>query len=266
MDDSIEDPITSSHLAGFGFVQSGIPRFSYNRRRASRTRTAQGSVRWLRLTLIYQQAICSSKVAFFMELDTRRIDTSGARSETLSIINGMRYLKLEVKTEGGLNASVSLMAKANPLNRAPHKRKSELRHTLCNMLSNILAPLADGGKGDWPPPGVHPALNLLSAGCTPGGGQSPFPPSASGAKMFDSILQSAWRSSLFRLWGAQFRGLAFATRETKAFRPPSVLTCQKVAHSINDTECFTSSTTGINPTSIEFYEKCSVIELNLLRD
>nr|GEY77972.1 RNA polymerase II second largest subunit [Tanacetum cinerariifolium] len=47
---------------------------------------------------------------FFMELNTRQIDTSGARSETLSIINGMRYLKLGVKTEGGLNASASFMA------------------------------------------------------------------------------------------------------------------------------------------------------------
>lgn len=33
---------------------------------------------------------------FFMELNTRRIDTSVSRSETLSIINGMRYLKLGV--------------------------------------------------------------------------------------------------------------------------------------------------------------------------
>lgn len=33
---------------------------------------------------------------FFMELSIRRIDTSVARSETLSIINGMRYLKLGV--------------------------------------------------------------------------------------------------------------------------------------------------------------------------
>lgn len=31
-----------------------------------------------------------------MELNTRRIDSSVARSETLSIINGMRYLKLGV--------------------------------------------------------------------------------------------------------------------------------------------------------------------------
>ncbi|XP_017439537.1 uncharacterized protein LOC108345455 isoform X1 [Vigna angularis] len=97
---------------------------------------------------------------FFMELNTRRIDTSAARSETLSIINGMRYLKLGVKTEGGLNASASFVAKANPLNRAPHKRKSELHHALCNMLSNILAPLADGGKSQWPPSGVEPALTL----------------------------------------------------------------------------------------------------------
>lgn len=33
---------------------------------------------------------------FFMELNTRRIDTNVARSEALSIINGMRYLKLGV--------------------------------------------------------------------------------------------------------------------------------------------------------------------------
>lgn len=59
-----------------------------------------------------------------------------------------------------MNASASFVAKANPLNRAPHKRKSELHHALCNMLSNILAPLADSGKGHWPPSGVEPALNL----------------------------------------------------------------------------------------------------------
>ncbi|KAJ0433287.1 putative protein furry/Tao3/Mor2 [Helianthus annuus] len=28
------------------------------------------------------------------------------------------------------------------------------------MLSNILAPLADDSKGNWPPPGVDPALTL----------------------------------------------------------------------------------------------------------
>nr|GEZ90183.1 protein furry homolog-like [Tanacetum cinerariifolium] len=69
---------------------------------------------------------------------------------------------LQVKTEGGLNASASFVAKANPLNRAPHKRKSEFHHALCNMLSNILAPLADGRKGNWPPLGVDPSLNLWS--------------------------------------------------------------------------------------------------------
>ncbi|GAB2280029.1 hypothetical protein Dimus_014667 [Dionaea muscipula] len=97
---------------------------------------------------------------FFMELNTRGFDTSVGRSETLSIINGMRYLKLGVNTEGGLNASASFVAKANPANRSPFKRKSELHHALCNMLSNILAPLADGGKNQWPPSGVEPALIL----------------------------------------------------------------------------------------------------------
>ncbi|KAL8137973.1 hypothetical protein V2J09_003974 [Rumex salicifolius] len=97
---------------------------------------------------------------FFMELNTRRIDTSTARSETLSIIHGMRYLKLGVKTEGELNVSTSFLAKANPLIRSPHKRKSQLHHALCSMLSSILAPLADGGKNDWPPLSVEPMLNL----------------------------------------------------------------------------------------------------------
>ncbi|CAA6655790.1 unnamed protein product [Spirodela intermedia] len=97
---------------------------------------------------------------FFMELTTRHIETGVARSETLSIINGMRYLKLGVKTEGALNASASFVAKANPLIRAPHKRKSELQHALCNMLSSILAPLAEGGKNHWPPSCGDSALTL----------------------------------------------------------------------------------------------------------
>lgn len=65
-----------------------------------------------------------------------------------------------MKTEGGLNASASFVAKANPLNRAAHRKKSELHHALCNMLSSILAPLAEGGKSNWPPLGVDPALTL----------------------------------------------------------------------------------------------------------
>ncbi|KAJ3672294.1 hypothetical protein LUZ60_007015 [Juncus effusus] len=97
---------------------------------------------------------------FFMELNTRRMETNVTRSETLSIINGMRYLKLGVKTEGGLNASASFVAKANPLNRSPSKRKSELQHALCAMLSSILAPLAEGGRDSWPPVRVDPALTL----------------------------------------------------------------------------------------------------------
>ncbi|CAD6248814.1 unnamed protein product [Miscanthus lutarioriparius] len=101
---------------------------------------------------------------FFIELNVRRIDSHSLalRSETLSIINGMRYLKLgDIGEErGGLNASVSFIAKANPLNRPPNKRKSELQHALCNMLSSILAPLAEGGKDHWPPLGVEPALSL----------------------------------------------------------------------------------------------------------
>ncbi|KAG6553135.1 hypothetical protein Mapa_005194 [Marchantia paleacea] len=97
---------------------------------------------------------------FFNELNGRRIDTNTARSETLSIIHGMRYLKLGVTTLGGLNASTSFVAKANPLNRVPAKKKTELHHAMCNMLSSILAPLADGGRGSWPPSGVDQALTL----------------------------------------------------------------------------------------------------------
>lgn len=65
-----------------------------------------------------------------------------------------------------------------------------------------------------------------SAASTPEGGHWLFPPSASGARMFESILQSAWWNSLFRLLGERLRGFAFATKEADAFSPPSVLTWQ----------------------------------------
>ena len=63
-------------------------------------------------------------------------------------------------TLGGLNASTSFIAKANPLNGTPAKKKTELHHALCNMLSSILMPLTDGGPGSWPPTGVDQALTL----------------------------------------------------------------------------------------------------------
>lgn len=97
---------------------------------------------------------------FFNELNSRRIDTSVARSETLNIIHGMRYLKLGVSTVGGLSASTSFVAKANPLTRIPVKKKTELHHALCNMLFSILATVADTGKGQWPPSGVDTALSF----------------------------------------------------------------------------------------------------------
>ncbi|KAK1325349.1 hypothetical protein QJS10_CPA01g00159 [Acorus calamus] len=49
--------------------------------------------------LINADRFSSVTERFFMELNTRRIDTSVARSETLSIINGMRYLKLGDKNQ-----------------------------------------------------------------------------------------------------------------------------------------------------------------------
>lgn len=82
------------------------------------------------------------------------LENTGFRMQT------WHYVCFQVKSEGGLNASASFVAKANPLNRAPHKRKSELHHALCNMLSNILAPLSDGGKSQWPPSVAEPALTL----------------------------------------------------------------------------------------------------------
>lgn len=66
----------------------------------------------------------------------------------------------QVNTVGGLNASTSFVAKANPLVRVPAKKKTELHHAMCSMLSSILAPLADGSKGSWPPTGADQALTL----------------------------------------------------------------------------------------------------------
>lgn len=66
----------------------------------------------------------------------------------------------QVSTSAGLNASTTFIAKANPLDGTPAKKKTELHHALCNMLSSILAPLAECSKGAWPPNGGDHALAL----------------------------------------------------------------------------------------------------------
>ncbi|XP_024390755.1 uncharacterized protein [Physcomitrium patens] len=115
-------------------------------------------LRGLLLDLVAQLLGALSRIRFsfiteryFAELVERRSET--VRSETLSIIHGMRYLKLEVTSAAGLNAATSFISKANPLDGTPTKKKTELHHALCNMLSSILAPLAECKKGAWPPSG-----------------------------------------------------------------------------------------------------------------
>eukprot|EP00850_Spirogloea_muscicola_P018806 SM000176S03137 [mRNA] locus=s176:102016:119238:- [translate_table: standard] len=88
--------------------------------------------------------------AILQELSGKRLDLQATRSELLSIIHGMRYLRLPVETREELLASRNFVVKANPLMRVPSKRKTELQHALCAMLTAILAPLADR----WPPPGI----------------------------------------------------------------------------------------------------------------
>lgn len=48
------------------------------------------------LSILISCRFSSVTERFFMELNNRRVDTPVARSETLNIINGMRYLKLGV--------------------------------------------------------------------------------------------------------------------------------------------------------------------------
>eukprot|EP00850_Spirogloea_muscicola_P016988 SM000142S00502 [mRNA] locus=s142:28293:45159:+ [translate_table: standard] len=88
--------------------------------------------------------------AILQELSGKRLDLQATRSELLSIIHGMRYLRLPVETREELLAARNFVVKANPLMRVPSKRKTELQHALCAMLTAILAPLADR----WPPPGI----------------------------------------------------------------------------------------------------------------
>lgn len=66
----------------------------------------------------------------------------------------------QVTTAAGLNAATSFISKANPLDGTPTKKKTELHHALCNMLSSILVPLAECRKGAWPPNGGDQALSL----------------------------------------------------------------------------------------------------------
>lgn len=122
------------------------------------------------------------------------------------------------------------------------------------------------------------SYHKVSAGSMNEGGHWPFPLSARGAKMFDSMLHKAWWSSLFRLCGARLSGLALATKEAEAFSPPSVFTWKflylystsmhisllkwnntypelQVAHSIYNTKCFTSSNASIYSACVEFHEE-----------
>lgn len=50
----------------------------------------------LRPIMFYSYRFSSVTERFFIELNVRRSDSLALRSETLNIINGMRYLKLGV--------------------------------------------------------------------------------------------------------------------------------------------------------------------------
>lgn len=58
-----------------------------------------------------------------------------------------------------LNASTSFLLKANPLTWTPTKKRTELHHALCSLLTSVLVPLVEA-RGRWPPRHVDEALRL----------------------------------------------------------------------------------------------------------
>eukprot|EP00897_Mesotaenium_endlicherianum_P002114 jgi/Mesen1/1930/ME000146S01025 len=93
------------------------------------------------------------------ELNGRRVEAHSSRGELLNIIHGMRFLRLKMSTAIDVLATRAFLVKANPLNKSPSKKKTELQHALCQMLTGILTPLADDSGGDkWPPKGVGDSI------------------------------------------------------------------------------------------------------------
>lgn len=66
---------------------------------------------------------------------------------------------VQVSSAGSLNASTSFLLKANPLTWTPSKKRTELHHALCGLLTAVLVPLV-AVRGRWPPRHVDEALRL----------------------------------------------------------------------------------------------------------
>lgn len=54
-------------------------------------------------------------------------------------------------TASGLLQARNFVVRANPLARVPPKKKTELQHALCTMLTAILSPITETPRGRWPP-------------------------------------------------------------------------------------------------------------------
>jgi hypothetical protein len=66
---------------------------------------------------------------------------------------------VQVSSASTLNASTSFLLKANPLSWTPSKKRTELHHALCTLLTNVVVPLVET-RGRWPPRHVDEALRL----------------------------------------------------------------------------------------------------------
>ncbi|CAI5980131.1 unnamed protein product, partial [Closterium sp. NIES-64] len=150
--------------------------------------SATGSLRVVPVVDVFARG---SERSLAMEFSVRRYDATSNRNELLSVVHGMRFLRLDMSTPAAVMASRNFLLKANPLSRAPSKKKTELQHTLCAMLTSILAPLTENPRSRWPP------LKHLMGGAG-GGGVGGVGPAGSAAAA-DAL--TAWNSAVLHLRG-----------------------------------------------------------------
>lgn len=85
---------------------------------------------------------------FLTELSARiRAEASSTpRQEIYDLCHALRFLELRDETPGQLKSAINFLESMFPLKHIASEKKSRLQQALCDVLSSVLAPLADTGN------------------------------------------------------------------------------------------------------------------------
>jgi len=87
---------------------------------------------------------------FLAELGSRiRAEaSSAARQEIYNLCHSLRFLRVNDSSPAQLKSSINFLENIFPLRHVANEKKSRLQHALCDILSSVLAPLADEQMSD----------------------------------------------------------------------------------------------------------------------